>query len=250
MNNIQGKVVVITGASSGIGEITAKTLAKLGANVVLGARRLDRLENLVAAIEAEGGKAIAVKMDVTQREDVEHLIKSAVEHFGRVDVLINNAGVMLLSTMDKLRVDEWDKMIDINVKGVLYGIAAVLPVMKAQKSGQIINVSSVAGIKVFSGLGTVYSATKFAVKAISEGLRQEVGSEIRTTTIMPGAVATELPAAAPIKTHLRQWASFMRRMKSVPMRWHVRLCMRWNSLPMWTSTKSLSARHVRISNFI
>ena len=196
MNNIQGKVVVITGASSGIGEITAKTLAKLGANVVLGARRLDRLENLVAAIEAEGGKAIAVKMDVTQREDVEHLIKSAVEHFGRVDVLINNAGVMLLSTMDKLRVDEWDKMIDINVKGVLYGIAAVLPVMKAQKSGQIINVSSVAGIKVFSGLGTVYSATKFAVKAISEGLRQEVSSEIRTTTIMPGAVATELASGS------------------------------------------------------
>lgn len=190
---IQNKVVVITGASSGLGEATARHLAKLGAKVVLGARRAERLQQLVSDIQSAGDAALAVATDVSRREDVEHLVQQAVAQFGRVDVLINNAGVMPLSALAKLKVDEWDQMIDVNIKGVLYGIAAVLPLMQAQKSGHIINLSSVAGLKVSGGLGTVYSATKFAVKAISEGLRMEVANDnIRVTTLYPGAVASEL----------------------------------------------------------
>ncbi len=193
MENIQGKVVVITGASSGLGEATARLLSAQGASVVLGARRLDRLKTLADALAAGGGKALAVVTDVTSRDQVKRLVDTAVQKFGRIDVIINNAGLMPQSLIESLKVDEWDRMIDVNIKGVLYGIAAALPYMKQQKSGQIINVSSVAGHKVGPG-STVYSATKFAVRALSEGLRQEVKPyNIRTTVISPGAVATELP---------------------------------------------------------
>jgi len=191
-NNIKGKVVVITGASSGMGEAAAKHLSGHGATVVLGARRADRIEKLEKEIHDNGGNALAIAVDVTQRDQVKKLVDAAVEQFGRVDVILNNAGVMPLSPMDRLNVDEWDKMIDVNIKGVLNGIAAVLPYMKEQKSGQIINTSSVAGHKVFSG-SAVYSATKFAVRALTEGLRMEVKPyNIRTTIVCPGAVKTEL----------------------------------------------------------
>ena len=191
-NNIKDKVVIITGASSGMGEAAAKHLSALGAKVVLGARRTERIEKLAKEINDNGGNALAIAMDVTQREQVKKLVDATVEKFGRVDVMINNAGVMPLSLMESLHVDEWNTMIDVNIKGVLNGIAAVLPYMKEQKSGQIINTSSVAGHKVFSG-SAVYSATKFAVRALTEGLRMEVKPyNIRTTIVCPGAVKTEL----------------------------------------------------------
>ena len=190
--SIAGKVVVITGASSGIGEVTAKHLASAGALVSLGARRKSRLDALAGEIRAAGGKAHVHVTDVTRRADVEALVHGAREEFGRIDVIVNNAGIMPLSPFERLKVDDWDRMIDINVKGVLYGIAAVLPIMKQQKSGHIINVSSVAGHKVRPG-NSVYAATKHAVRVLSEGLRMEVKAYgIRTTIISPGAVATEL----------------------------------------------------------
>lgn len=192
VSNITQKVIIITGASSGLGEATARLLARSGARLVLGARRLDRLETLVEQITAEGGQAIAVKTDVTRREDLQALAAAGVEKFGRIDVLINNAGTMPLAPIAKLKIDEWDHMIDVNIKGVLYGVAAVLPHFEAQDSGHIINISSVAGIKVFSPIGSVYSATKFAVRAIAEGLRSEIGHNVRSTIISPGAVASEL----------------------------------------------------------
>lgn len=190
--NIGGKVVVITGASSGMGEAAARHLAGKGAKVVLGARRVDRLEALVKEIEAAGGTARAVPVDVTDREQVANLVDTAVEAFGRIDVLINNAGIMPLSALESLKVDEWDRMIDVNIKGVLYGIAAALPHMKAQKSGHVITTASVAAHLVFPA-SAVYSGTKFAVRAICEGFRQEVKDyNIRTTILCPGAVKTEL----------------------------------------------------------
>lgn len=189
--NIKSKVVVITGASSGLGAAAARQLVPLGAKVVLGARRVERLRAL--AKELSLGQDSVVQTDVTQREQVKHLVDSAVRAHGRIDVLINNAGLMPQSLFEQGKVDEWDHMIDVNIKGVLYGIASALPYMKEQKSGHIINVSSVAGHKVGPGTG-VYSATKHAVRALSEGLRQEVKPyNIRTTVISPGAVATELP---------------------------------------------------------
>ena len=192
-NNIAGKVVVITGASSGLGEATARHLAAQGAPVVLGARRVERIQSLAGELTKRGGKALAVTTDVTQRDQVQHLVDAAVQTYGLIDVIINNAGLMPQSLLEHLKVDEWDRMIDVNIKGVLYGIAAALPYMKAQKSGHIINVSSVAGHKVGPG-SAVYAATKHAVRALSEGLRQEVKPyDIRTTVISPGAVATELP---------------------------------------------------------
>lgn len=192
IDNITGKVIVITGASSGMGAAAASYLAAKGASVVLGARRADRIESLAAEIIEAGGKATAVVTDVTKRDDVGKLVKTAVETYGRIDVLINNAGLMPLSPLDRLKVDEWDQMIDVNLKGVLYGIAAALPHMKEQRSGHIINLSSVAGHKLIAD-SAVYSATKFAVRALSEGLRQEMVSyNIRTTIISPGAVRTEL----------------------------------------------------------
>jgi NADP-dependent 3-hydroxy acid dehydrogenase YdfG len=191
--NVEGKVVVITGASSGLGEATAKILAAQGAIVVLGARRKDRIQALAKELTAGGGKALAVATDVADRQQVKNLVDAAVEAFGRVDVMINNAGLMPQALLERLQVDEWERMIDVNLKGVLYGIAAALPVMKQQKSGHFINVSSVAGHKVGPGFA-VYAATKFAVRALTEGLRQEVKPyNIRTTVISPGAVATELP---------------------------------------------------------
>lgn len=188
--NIEGKVIVITGASSGLGAETARHLTKGGARAVLGARRLDRLEALANDLGLD--KRAVVKTDVTDRNQVKALVDRAVELHGRVDVILNNAGLMPSSMLDKLKIDEWDRMIDVNIKGVLYGIAAVLPYMQKQRSGQIINVSSVAGHKVGPG-GSVYAGTKYAVRAISEGLRQEVKPyNIRTTIVSPGAVATEL----------------------------------------------------------
>ncbi|WP_229689141.1 SDR family oxidoreductase [Puia dinghuensis] len=196
MKNIEGKVVVITGASSGLGEATARMLSAEGATVVLGARRAERIQALADQLNKNGGKALALTTDVTDVAQVKKLVDSAVEKYGRVDVMVNNAGLMPHSPLERLKIDDWNQMIDVNIKGVLYGIAAALPYMKTQRSGQIINVSSVAGHKVNPG-GAVYSATKYAVRAISEGLRQEVKPyNIRTTVISPGAVATELPNSA------------------------------------------------------
>ena len=193
--NIEGKVVVITGASSGFGEVAARHLSEEGAAVALGARRTQRIEQLAKEINDNGGKAIAVTTDVTDKEQVKALVDKAVEAFGQIDVMLNNAGLMPLAPLEKLRTDEWDQMIDVNIKGVLYGIAAALPHMKERKSGHIINVSSVAGHVIGPG-GAVYSATKSAVRVISEGLRQEVKSyNLRTTIISPGAVDTELPSS-------------------------------------------------------
>lgn len=192
-NNIKEKVVVITGASSGLGEAAARLLSAEGAIVVLGARRVERLNSLADELTAKGGQAIAIATDVTKRSDVKKLVDTAVQRFGRIDVMINNAGLMPHSPLERLKVDEWDRMIDVNIKGVLYGIAAALEHMKRQKFGHIINVSSVAGHKVTPD-GAVYCATKHAVRALSEGLRQELKPyNLRTTIISPGAVATELP---------------------------------------------------------
>lgn len=191
MSEINGKVIIITGASSGLGEATANRLAESGAKLVLAARREDRLQSLVDSIVEKGGEAIYRVTDVTDRAQVEALAQSAKETFGRIDVLINNAGLMPLSPLDKLMVDDWEKMVDVNIKGVLYGIAAVLPTMREQHTGHIINLSSVAGHMVFPS-AAVYCATKFAVRALSEGLRQEGDGEIRSTNISPGPVATEL----------------------------------------------------------
>jgi NADP-dependent 3-hydroxy acid dehydrogenase YdfG len=188
---IKDKVVVITGASSGLGEATARYLAQNGAKLVLGARRLDRLQAL--AKELSLGAGAAVQTDVTEQEQVKALVDQAVRTHGRIDVILNNAGLMPHSPLERGKTQDWDRMIDVNIKGVLYGIAAALPYMKAQRSGHIINVSSVAGHKVRPG-SAVYAATKTAVRVISEGLRQEVKPyNIRTTVISPGAVTSELP---------------------------------------------------------
>ena len=192
--NIAGKVVVITGASSGIGESTARLLAGSGAKVVLGARRTDRIDALVKDITAKGGAALGFQADVTKRSEVEALVEGAIHEHGRIDVIVNDAGIMPIAPMAALKVEEWDRMIDVNIKGLLFGVAAVLPIMQKQKQGHIINMSSVAGFKVWAPGGTVYSATKFAVRAITEGLRMEHKADnIRCTIISPGAVATELP---------------------------------------------------------
>jgi NADP-dependent 3-hydroxy acid dehydrogenase YdfG len=189
---IKDKVAVITGASSGLGEATARALSAQGARVVLGARRQDRIQALARELTERGGKAIAVTTDVTDRAQVKNLVDAAVQAFGRVDVMVNNAGLMPQAPLERLKIDEWERTIDVNLKGVLYGIAAALPHMQQQKSGHFINVSSVAGHKVGPGFA-VYAATKFGVRALSEGLRQEVKPyNIRTTVISPGAVATEL----------------------------------------------------------
>jgi len=190
-DNLKNKVIAITGASSGIGEATARLLAKRGAKVVLGARRTDKLKKIESEIAASGGEALFQTVDVTSRKEMKAFADAAVKRFGRLDVFVNNAGLMPLSPLAADKVDEWDQMIDINIKGVLYGISAALPHFQTQNSGHLINISSVAGHIVFPG-GAVYCATKFAVKAISEGFRQEVGPHIRTTIISPGAVNTEL----------------------------------------------------------
>jgi NADP-dependent 3-hydroxy acid dehydrogenase YdfG len=192
-HNTEGKVVVITGASSGLGEATARLLSAQGASVVLGARRIDRLQSLANELTGSGGKALAVATDVTRCDQVKRLVDAAVQTFGRVDVMINNAGIMTRAPLERLNIEDWDRTIDVNIKGVLYGIAAALPPMKQQKAGQMIFVSSVAGHKVGPEFA-VYAASKFAVRVLAEGLRQEVKPyNIRTTVISPGAVATELP---------------------------------------------------------
>src|ERR1700751_124450 len=211
MSNITDKVVVITGASSGIGESTAKLLAQQGARVVLGARRSKRIDAVVKEISAAGGKAIGFATDVTKRAEVEVLIKRAIDSFGRVDVLLNNAGIMPIAPIEALKVEEWDRQIDVNVKGLLYGVAAALPHMLKQKSGHIINITSVFGIKVFAPGGTVYCATKAAGRALTEGLRVELHSKnIRWTMISPGAVATELSESSSEEATRKNLREFMK----------------------------------------
>jgi len=190
MQTVQ-KVIAITGASSGIGEATARLLASQGARVVLGARRTDRLETLAAEIREAGGVADVRALDVTDMQDVQAFIDFAVERHGRVDVLVNNAGVMPLSKLEALKINEWNQMIDVNIRGVLHGIAATLPLMQQQRAGQIINIASIGAYAV-SPTAAVYCATKYAVRAISEGLRQEVGGDIRVTVIAPGVTESEL----------------------------------------------------------
>ncbi|MDC6488908.1 SDR family oxidoreductase [Pseudomonas syringae] len=190
MSNIQGKVVLITGASSGIGEAAARLIAAKGAYVVLGARRIERLQTLAAGIEAQGGSARFRALDVTDALDMQAFADFAKHAFGKIDVIINNAGVMPLSPLAALNIAEWNQMLDVNVRGVLHGIAAVLPSMQAQGHGQIINISSIGGLAV-SPTAAVYCATKFAVRAISDGLRQET-DKIRVTVVCPGVVESEL----------------------------------------------------------
>lgn len=193
MNNIKDKVIVITGASSGLGLAAARRLSERGAHVVLGARRIERLRQLSDELTSGGRQALAVETDVTVLGDVQRLVGRAVQAFGRVDVMVNNAGLMPISALERLKVEDWERTIDVNIKGVLYGIAAALPHMQRQMSGHFVNVASVAGHKIMPG-GTVYSATKFAVRALTEGLRQEVKPwNIRTTILSPGAVDSELP---------------------------------------------------------
>jgi NADP-dependent 3-hydroxy acid dehydrogenase YdfG len=191
MSGIEGKVVVITGASSGIGEATAKELARRGAKVVMGARRTERLERVAAELTTEGRSASFLKTDVTKLAHVQALARHALDLHGRLDVFVNNAGIMPLSTLDQLKVDEWNQMIDVNIRGVLHGIAAALPHFKKERSGQFVNVSSLGGHKAVA-TGAVYCGTKFAVHAISEALRQEVGGDIRVTVIAPGVVTSDL----------------------------------------------------------
>ncbi|WP_413404121.1 SDR family oxidoreductase [Paenibacillus amylolyticus] len=191
MSNVKGKVVVITGASSGIGESTARLLAQHGAHVVIGARRMERLEALASSIRLEGGSVECHSLDVTRLEEMQTIVDLAQTRYGRVDVILNNAGVMPLSPLESLKVDEWNRMIDVNIRGVLHGIAAGLPVMKKQGFGQFINIASIGAYAV-SPTAAVYCATKYAVRAISEGLRQEVGGDIRVTLVSPGVTESEL----------------------------------------------------------
>ena len=187
--SVETKVVVITGASSGIGQATARLLAGQGYRVMLGARRGETLSALTAEISAAGGEAAYKVTDVTRRSDVEALVNDAVEHFGQVDAIVNNAGIGPISRFDALQVDDWDAMIDVNLRGTLHGIAAVLPLFARQKRGHVINVISTAGIKILPTMG-VYAATKNAVRTLTEGLRQEAGPHLQVTEVSPGMVAT------------------------------------------------------------
>jgi hypothetical protein len=210
---LQNKTAIITGASSGIGEATAVALAREGARLVLAARRVDRLEQLKNRLEQEtGARVLALPCDVTKREDVERVAREARNAFGTIDILVNNAGVMLLSYLKNDKVDEWERMVDVNIKGVLYAIHAVLPGMLAQKSGHIVNISSVAGHEVFPA-GSVYSATKYAVRALTMTMEKELSrTGVRVTNISPGAVDTELAThitdEAVLETHRRRPPDF------------------------------------------
>ncbi|MFD3563011.1 MULTISPECIES: SDR family oxidoreductase [unclassified Streptomyces] len=195
MSGITGKVVAITGASSGIGEATALLLAERGARLVLGARRSERLEELVARIEKAGGEAVQIRTDVTRLDDVRALVGLAGERFGRLDVLISNAGVGTISPLDDLRTDEWDHMVDVNIKGVLHGIGAALPVFRAQGGGHFVTTASTAAFRVAPAMA-VYAGTKIAVRAICEGLRQEAGPTVRVSTVSPGVIDTDFPEAS------------------------------------------------------
>lgn len=189
MQNIKGKVVAITGASSGMGKAIAEELAKNGAKVVLGARRIEQLQQLVEEIKSKGGEATFVQIDVKNKADLVRLVNTAVEQYGKLDVIVNNAGVSQLSRIDELDVDGWEEMIDINLKGVLYGMAAAIPVFKQQRSGHIVNIISTSGIKIVPMQG-VYAGTKNAVRTIAEAFRQESDGNIRITGISPGFVKT------------------------------------------------------------
>ncbi|MFH8739098.1 MULTISPECIES: SDR family oxidoreductase [unclassified Streptomyces] len=195
MSGITGKVVAITGASSGIGEATALLLAERGARLVLGARRSERLEELVARIEKAGGEAVQIRTDVTRLDDVRALVGLAGERFGRLDVLISNAGVGTISPLDDLRTAEWDHMVDVNIKGVLHGIGAALPVFRAQGCGHFVTTASTAAFRVAPAMA-VYAGTKIAVRAICEGLRQEAGPTVRVSTVSPGVIDTDFPEAS------------------------------------------------------
>lgn len=190
MTDAKAKVIILTGASSGIGEAIARYLARQGHRLILGARRATRLASLCDELQQQGARIDYLTTDVTQRADTQALARLAIEKYGRIDVMINNAGVMPLSPMASLKVEEWDQMLDVNVRGVLYGIAAVLPAMQQQQAGHIINIASIGALTV-SPTAAVYCATKFAVRAISEGLRQE-SSALRVTVINPGVVESEL----------------------------------------------------------
>jgi NADP-dependent 3-hydroxy acid dehydrogenase YdfG len=191
---IEGKVVAITGASSGIGRATAKLLAERGALVVLGARREKELAAIVDEITAAGGKAVRKVTDVRRRGDLQALVALAIEHHGRLDVIVNNAGIGPISRFDALRVEDWDAMIDVNLRGTLYGIAAALPIFQRQQSGHVINIVSTAGLKILPTMG-VYAATKNAVRTISEALRQEAGPHLRVTEISPGMISTDFASS-------------------------------------------------------
>jgi NADP-dependent 3-hydroxy acid dehydrogenase YdfG len=193
-----GRVAVVTGASSGIGAATALALAREGASVCVAARRTDRLAEVEAEITAKGGRALAVPTDVTDQDEVEAMVAAVTEAFGPPDIMVNNAGVMLLSPVEQVRVEDWDRMVDVNIKGVLHGIAAVLPGMLERGAGHIVNVGSVAGRRPFPA-GSVYSATKFAVRALTAGLQLELSAHhgIRVTDVQPGVVATELTEHIP-----------------------------------------------------
>ncbi|MBX2858849.1 MAG: SDR family oxidoreductase [Cellvibrionaceae bacterium] len=210
INNVENKTVIITGASSGIGEATAGLLASRGAKVVLGARRTERLDQIAREIEAAGGSAMPHPVDVTSADSVKALVYNAQNLFGRVDAIFNNAGVMPLAPMSELKTDEWDNMINVNIRGVLNGIAAVLPLFEKQGGGHVINTASIGAHAVVPS-GAVYCATKYAVWAISDGLRQE-NKNVRVTTISPGVVETELghdisdPTTKELLTQFRQVA--------------------------------------------
>ncbi|MEU2723821.1 SDR family oxidoreductase [Streptomyces smyrnaeus] len=214
MTGIDGKVVAITGAGSGIGEATALLLAERGARLVLGARRSERLGDLVTRIEKAGGSAVQLRTDVTRRADLQALVALAAERFGRLDVLISNAGIGTVSPLDDLRVDEWDRMVDVNIKGVLHGIGAALPVFRAQGSGHFITTASTAAFRVVPAMA-VYAGTKVAVRAICEGLRQEAGDALRVTTVSPGMVDTEF-AEASTNPHIRAEISQARDRIAIP----------------------------------
>lgn len=196
MSENTDRVVAITGASSGIGEATALLLAGSGAKIVMGARRADRLADIAERIAEAGGEAVWLSTDVTRRSDLEALVAEACERFGRLDVLVSNAGLGPISPLDDLRVDEWDLMVDVNIKGVLYGIAAALPVFRRQGFGHFVTVASTAGHKTVPNQA-VYSGTKFAVRAICEGLRQEAGEDLRVSVVSPGFVHTDFAEGVP-----------------------------------------------------
>ncbi|MEV6127812.1 SDR family oxidoreductase [Streptomyces violaceusniger] len=191
MSGIEGKVIAITGASSGIGEATALLLAERGAKVVLAARRSDRIEALATRITEAGGEAVPVVTDVKRRADLSHLVATARERYGKLDVLVSNAGISPISALDDLRVEDWEAMVDVNIKGVLYGIAEALPVFREQGFGHFVHTLSTAGLTIVPTM-SVYAGTKNAVRAISEGLRQEAGESMRVTTVSPGYIRTEL----------------------------------------------------------
>jgi NADP-dependent 3-hydroxy acid dehydrogenase YdfG len=194
MSGIEGKIVAITGASSGIGRATALLLARRGAKLVLGARRIDRLEALKETIEAAGGAAVCLATDVRRRDDLTALVTLACDRYGKLDVLVSNAGIGPISRFDALRVDDWEAMIDVNIRGVLHGIAAALPVFRRQETGHFVNVISTAGLRIVPGQG-VYAATKNAVRTITEALRQEAGDKLRVTGVSPGFVRTDFSEA-------------------------------------------------------